>query len=228
MFRAFLPAAIRLRVPLLAPTFDEERFRGYQRLGGAEGPLAALEAMMLTLADAESCFDLDVSAVDLFGYSGGAQFAHRLPLLEPRRCRRVVVASAGWYTMLDATRRFPHGTAPGPHSAGRTPDVRGFLGVPLHVLVGEHDVERDAALRAHPGLDRRQGRSRLTRALRWVDHVEDVARRHGVPTRIMFDLLPDSGHSLSSALFAGGLVERTMAFLHEPAARVQHAFEVGP
>lgn len=215
-FRAFLPLAIRLNVPLVVPTFDEEKFAGYQRLAGAAGPLAALHAVAVTLEDAHTTFGLDTTSVDFFGFSGGAQFVHRFALMEPARVRRLVLASAGWYTFLDPARRFPSGTAPGPATCDLQPDTRAFLRLPLHVLVGERDVDRDGSLRTGPAIDRRQGSNRLTRALRWIDHVEDVARLHDVPSRISFDLLPDSGHSFSEAVRAGGLVERTMGFLRDP------------
>ncbi len=214
-FRAFLPLAIRLNVPLVVPTFDTDKFTGYQRLAGTQGPLAALQAVNLTLEDARTTFGLETSSVDLFGFSGGAQFAHRFALMQPHAVRRAVLASAGWYTFLDEARPFPRGTAPSP-ATGDRPDVSGFLRVPVHVLVGEHDVERDGSLRTGRTIDRRQGSCRLTRALRWIDHVEDVARLQGVPSRITFDLLPDSGHSFSEAVRAGGLVERTMGFLRDP------------
>ena len=215
-FRAFLPVAIRFNVPLVVPTFDVDKFPGYQRLAGTKGPLAAMDAVNLTLEDAGTVFGLDTSSVDLFGFSGGAQFAHRFALMQPEAVRRVVLASAGWYTFLDEARPFPRGTAPSPVAGDRRPDVSGFLRVPVHVLVGERDVDRGGSLRTSPAVDRRQGPNRLTRALRWIDHVEEVARAQGVPSRITFDLLPDTGHSFTEAVGAGGLVERTMGFLRDP------------
>ena len=125
-----------------------------------------------------------------------------------------VVASAGWYTYLDHDRPFPRGVAPGERTGGRPVDVDAFLRIPIHVLVGERDVEQDLGLRTGKAIDRRQGPNRLTRALRWMDHLEEAAGARGLPPRVSFDLLTDTGHSFSEAAERGGLVDRTFDFLH--------------
>lgn len=220
LFRAFVPQALMLGVPVIAPTFDRDRFPGYQRLAGKDGPLAAIAALEALLADAHDELGLDTSHVDLMGYSAGAQFVHRHLLVAGKEVRRAVVAGAGWYTYLDPTRPFPRGTAPAPKRLGRPIDPQGLLERPVHVLVGAKDVGRGPAVRASRGLDVRQGPDRLTRALRWVDHLEEQAQRHGVPSLVSFDLLPDSGHGLTSAVRVGGLVQRTLSFLHAPPAHL--------
>ena len=213
-FRAFLPRAIALGVPLIAPELPGERFAGYQSLGGADGPLAGMAAFVATLDDAASHLQLPTERIDLFGFSGGAQFVHRFAMLAPAPVRRAVVASAGWYTYLDQDRPFPRGVAPGERSGGRPVDVDAFLRIPMHVLVGERDVEQDLGLRTGKAIDRRQGPNRLARALCWMDHLEEAARARGLPPRVSFDLLTDTGHSFSEAAERGGLVDRTFDFLH--------------
>lgn len=217
-FHALLPMAMALDVPLIAPIFPEGEFTGYQRLAGAAGPWSALDALERTLIELGELLDLDTHQVDLFGYSGGAQYAHRHALIAPQRLRRVVVASAGWFTRLDPGRPFPDGCG-GLGSPGRTLDVEAFLRVPVHVLVGERDTVRDAALRTSASLDRRQGDNRLLRALSWIDHVEDVSARRGVTSQVTFDVLPDCRHSFKEAVVRGGLVERVFGFLHPEEAR---------
>jgi pimeloyl-ACP methyl ester carboxylesterase len=212
-FRAFLPAAITRGIPLIAPVFPADRFAGYQWLAGADGPVAALTALEATLADAARHLRIPTDRIDLVGFSGGAQFAHRYAMLAPVRVRRGVVASAGWYTYLDE-HPFPRGAAPSSRTGGRAVDVEAFLRVPLHVLVGERDVERDGRLRTGGRIDRRQGRDRLTRALRWLDHLEETAEDRGLRPAVSFDLLADTGHSFGQAVERGGLVTRTLDFLH--------------
>lgn len=213
-FRAFLPLAIALGLPLVVPTFESSRFARYQTLGGDDGPLAALEALDRTLLDVTAELDVDTSTVDLLGYSGGAQFAHRYALFAPQRVRRLVVAAAGWYTFLDERSPFPRGCGPSLVSGQRSPDVDGFLDLPMHVLVGARDVARGGSLRVGSRLDDRQGPTRLTRALRWVDHLEEAAGRRGRECRVSFDVLPDAGHAFSEAVRHGSLVERAAYFLH--------------
>ena len=173
-----------------------------------------MAAFVATLDDAASHLQLPTERIDLFGFSGGAQFVHRFAMLAPAPVRRAVVASAGWYTYLDQDRPFPRGVAPGERSGGRPVDVDAFLRIPMHVLVGERDVEQDLGLRTGKAIDRRQGPNRLARALRWMDHLEEAARARGLPPRVSFDLLTDTGHSFSDAAERGGLVDRTFDFLH--------------
>jgi pimeloyl-ACP methyl ester carboxylesterase len=213
-FRAFLPTAIAREVAVIAPTFPPDRFQGYQSLQGSDGPLAAQAALLGTLDDAWSHLGVATNVVDLVGFSGGAQFVHRFAILTPGRVRRAVVAAAGWYTYLDEGRPFPLGVGPGEHSGDLAIDVEAFLRTPVHVLVGERDVERDGGLRTGASIDRRQGRDRLSRALRWIDHLEEAAQTRDLPPRVSFDLLVGTGHSFAEAVERGGLVERTFEFLH--------------
>lgn len=212
-FRAFLPTAITRGVPLIAPVFPPDRFEGYQSLAGVDGPLAAMTALADTLDDVSWHLRLPTDQVDLLGFSGGAQFVHRFAMLSPSRVLRAVVASAGWYTYLDEDRPFPRGVGASEWSGGRSVDVSGFLGTSVHVIVGERDIERDKNLRTGRTIDRRQGTDRLTRALRWTDHLEDVARIRGLRPRVSFDLLPGTGHSFSEAVERGDLVARVLDFL---------------
>jgi pimeloyl-ACP methyl ester carboxylesterase len=227
-FRAFLPTAIARGVPLIAPIFPPERFSGYQSLAGADGPLSAMGAFVDTLSDADWHLRMPTDQVDLLGFSGGAQFVHRFAMLAPSRVRCAVVVSAGWYTYLDADRPFPRGAAASPRSGGQPIDVDAFLQIPMHVLVGERDVERDANLRMSESVDRRQGPNRLTRALRWLDHLEEAANLRGLPPRASFDLLPDTGHSFSEAVERGALVVRAFDFLHSAEPPVTRPSDPSP
>ncbi len=213
LFRALLPTCISSGTPLIAPAFTREGFTGYQTLAGQDGPLAAQQTLNRLLEDVCPDLGLATGTVDLLGYSGGAQFAHRYAMAVPHNVRRLVVCSAGWYTSLEQT-PYPRGSGASPASGGRPLDVEGFLSIPVHVLVGERDLDRDAQLRTGRGIDRRQGSNRLERALRWVDHLEDQARLRGLPARVSFDLLPDTGHSFTEAVHRGGLVRRAFDFLH--------------
>jgi pimeloyl-ACP methyl ester carboxylesterase len=212
-FRSFLPAAIASGTPLLAPTFSEAAFSGYQRLRGAAGALAAADALTEMLDDAGRELGLETHQVGMVGFSGGAQFAHRYAMVRPERVRALVLASAGWFTLLDSRLPFPEGTRASLDSRDRDVDIDAFLGVPLHLLVGERDVETGGRLRHSRSLDRRQGSHRLARALHWIDHVEDVAKARGRPSRVSFDLMADTGHSFTEAAGQGRLVERALAFL---------------
>jgi pimeloyl-ACP methyl ester carboxylesterase len=203
MMRCLADAAEALGYTLLAPVFNQRSYPDYQRLGrqgrGARADLA-LHAM---LKDARGWLGLD-RAFNLFGFSGGAQFAHRFVYANPCLVRSLVLAAAGWYTAPDPDERFPYGTK----RTRRLPDLRfnarGLADTPTLILVGAADSERDEALRRSARVDRAQGRDRIERA-RWFRR-QLAALRPAMPPA--FDLLPDTAHDFGEAVSRGGLVAR--------------------
>ena len=167
--------------------------RGYQHLAGAEGPLAAMSALDTTLDDARKSLGVATDFVDFVGFAGGAQFIHRYAMLAPARVLRLVVVSAGWYTYLDRNCRFPHGSGPSAESGGLPIHGDTFLRLPIRVIVGERDIERDDSLRTSKRLDRWQGPHRLERARRWVADLEKEAHTRGITPRVTLEVLPDTG-----------------------------------
>ena len=208
LFRAFLPMAMQAGIPLIAPHFPSHTHPRYQQLCGPSGPWGAADDLLAVLSDAASMHVMETSSVDLLGFSGGAQFAHRFSLVAPSRIRRLVLVAAGWYTYLDRATAFPRGIAVD-EGAQYLPDPHRFLSIPTHVAVGEEDTHTGGALRHDRRLDLQQGMDRQTRALRWMDHLEEQARDLHTPQRLTFSLLPNTAHSLSSAVKRGGLVELT-------------------
>lgn len=209
----FHAAAARCGVTVLAPLFGERDFPDYQRIGrrGLRADLA-LEAMLARLAAERGA---EIRRIRLFGFSGGAQFAHRFALARPHRVETLVLAAAGWYTRLDPHRRFPAGIAPAPHFADLRFEPAAFLCLPVLVLVGEEDRDpADPSLRHAPRLDRLQGPHRLARGRRWIEHLHAAAAELGIAGRFLFDLLPASGHDFAACAdpARGDLVRRTLAF----------------
>jgi pimeloyl-ACP methyl ester carboxylesterase len=197
---------------VVAPSFELPDFAGFQRLAAAGTPLGAAEAFASAVARVMARLEHTTGPIDLIGFSGGAQFAHRYALLHPDRVRRLVVASAGWYTRLDPGRPFPAGIAPSPASGGRGVDVEAFLAIPTLVAVGERDVDRSPLLRSDPVLDAEQGEHRLARAVRWSQHLHDEAVSRRLPPKAQLLLVPATGHSFRQAL-GRGLGRSAMAFL---------------
>jgi pimeloyl-ACP methyl ester carboxylesterase len=217
-FRALLPLARARQSALLVPDFRGRRFRGYQRLAAAGSGMASAWALRHTLADAALIGDMAFHRFDLAGFSGGAQFAHRYALFFPSDVCRLVVVAAGWYTWLDPDMPFPDGTSSAESSAGRPADLGGFLNIPMRVMVGEHDVVRDARLRTATRLDRLQGTNRVERAVRWAAHVTAAASGRGLGREVLVEYLPGTTHSFRTAMGRGGLGARMIKFLSEGAA----------
>ena len=218
--RAFAARAAAEGRAVIAPVFDEANWQGYQRVVAPRRADLALMALLEELAGAGVG---PTRRFTLFGFSGGAQFAHRFALLYPHRIERLVAAAAGWYTMPDATAAFPYGLCDEddrrtPWGARCSAALGAFLQVPVTVLVGAHDDHPDRSTRSTPALDRQQGPDRLSRARCWVQAVSDAASRRGLPPRVSLEILPACGHDFLACAAHGGLVEHVFDAAGEDAA----------
>jgi pimeloyl-ACP methyl ester carboxylesterase len=209
---AFMADAEKNDTLLIAPLFDTERFRDYQRLGRAgRGPRADL-ALQRILREVALLTGANCSRPDLFGYSGGGQFVHRYAFAHPRLVRSAVLGAPGWYSLPNQKQRFPYGTARCKGLPGITFDSTDYLRVPFYTLVGELDHQRDHELNKKRRLDRRQGMQRIARGRNWTEAMRRAARRKGLATEYRFDLLPGADHSFSACI-AGGLSGQVFKFL---------------
>jgi pimeloyl-ACP methyl ester carboxylesterase len=183
---------------------SRRRFSGYQRaVCGARADRALLALLDALAADGT----LPAGPVDLAGYSGGAQFAHRFAWLYPHRVGRLTLAAAGWWTFPDAA-PFPYGLGPafeGPAHAPRwlRANAAGFPRPRDHVAVGAEDCVPDANTRSGRAIDAQQGRDRLERARRWTAAIQAAAERFGLPPRASLRVLPGAGHSFQACADAG-------------------------
>lgn len=205
---------------VIAPVFGERCWPAYQRVVTRGRADLALIRLLDTLAME---IEPTMRRFTLFGYSGGAQFAHRFAMLYPHRIERLALASAGWYTMPDDGAAFPYGLAPecAPGLAWGSrlaSGLGGFLRIATQVLVGENDNVPDAVTRTTPDLDARQGPDRLTRARRWTEAFAEAARARGIAARIAMTVLPDCGHDFLECVARGGLVQQVMGGAAQPSA----------
>ncbi len=201
---------------LLAPVFSAEQFPDYQRLGRQGRGRRADLALNAVVAECAAATGASAERFLLFGYSGGAQFAHRYLMAHPHRVEAAVIAGCGWYTFPDPTRRFPFGTRMSRKLPEVHFDAEGFLSVPVTVMIGAEDDERDAA-RRHDRLDREQGASRIERARNWVAAMQAAAEARQLPSRVAFEEIAGCGHSFRRAVLRGGLGEKVFrALFGEP------------
>jgi len=208
---AFQDLAEQLGVALIAPLFEANRYSRYQRLGQKNAPRADL-ALDTAIAQLAMAAGLDKTPRRLlFGYSGGGQFAHRYAAVHPERVAAVVIGAAGWYTLPDPQRRFPHGL--GRRAGLQTVDAHAYLNIPMAVLVGDLDRDRDPGFNCMGNKDRDQGRTRVDRGRHFIGRMRRAAREHGFETTYRFELLPGVGHSFTDAVDTGGLVHKVGAFL---------------
>lgn len=197
----FIEVADRHGAVVVAPYFDADRFPGYQRLS-AKGRRAdkTLEAVV---ADVRRRARLKIKPFTMFGYSGGAQFAHRYALTQPRHVRTLILAAAGWYTLPARRVRYPYGTEKGPRYPHVRCRVRSFLRIPTRVVVGADDTDVDPAVNQDAFVTRRLGRHRVQRAERWVEAVRRACARRDFAPAITLTLLPGVGHSFRDCVERG-------------------------
>jgi len=209
----FSPYAESEGVILLAPRFGRRNFRGYQRLAeGEAGRLRADRALDIMVDDLKGRLGLCGSKLYLFGFSGGGQFIHRYAMLHPEQVESGVIGAAGWYTFPDPDVKYPRGLR---QSVRRPLELAWpeFLRVPMTVIVGDGDIERDDALNQTARIDRQQGENRLRRAGRWVDAMRQAAARQGFETEFVLVELPGAAHDFTQAMTVGRMGEVVFARL---------------
>lgn len=203
--------AVELGRVVIAPVFSYRNWRGYQQVYGKR---RADHGLLALLDELRACLPADFSRFDLFGYSGGAQFAHRFALAYPHRIKALHLLAAGWYTFLDDA-PYPYGLGlPEVSAPGFSPLVKAslghFLSLPIRVYVGEQDNVVDEHVRTGVAIDSQQGRNRLERGRRWVDALCEASQMRGLRPDIRFQSLPDSGHDFKACVERGGLIEAMM------------------
>ncbi|MEL7311558.1 MAG: hypothetical protein AAFN07_08615 [Pseudomonadota bacterium] len=197
---------------LIAPMFDELRFSDYQRLGRSGRGERADLALNAIIADAKSVFGIS-GAMHLFGFSGGAQFAHRYVYAWPNPFKTATLVAAGWYTPMRTRRRFPNGLAQTPRLEGLEFHAKSLLSTPTHILVGEHDTLRDRSLRKTEKLDRVQGRHRVARAEWFYRQLVRRSKKHELPCLHQLTVLPNCGHDVVDTAIRGGLARHVFDFV---------------
>ncbi len=205
---------------IIAPHFPSDRWRPYQRVvAGPRADLALLRLMDRPELAAFTRPDMRATPTfHVFGYSGGAQFAHRFALLHPERVRSLTIASAGWYTFPDDA-PFPYGFGPprqrpcdgwshGPVAdwgARMRGNLGAFLDIPTLVLIGGRDCVVDRNTRRGADIDRQQGRARIARARNWSRAMASAAEAMRCHPHMEFRVLPGCGHSFADCVRIGGL-----------------------
>lgn len=183
---------------LIVPHFHRKDWQIFQRIGAAR-PDKLLLALMQVLAENQISA---AAQVELFGYSGGAQLAHRFAMLYPQRVSRLHLGAAGWYCLPDTSLAYPAGLREAPKKPSAAPNFRTekvtqlpeYLRLPVRVYVGTEDTLRDPAMRSSPDLDAVQGPHRLARAETYAARFTAAATRHQTKANVSVTYLAGCGH----------------------------------
>lgn len=211
----FAPAARLLGIPLIAPYFPSAGYGQYQQVRSTKRSPQSDLTLLEILDFVSARFGVPTDRIDIFGFSGGAQFAHRFAFLHPGRVRSCIPVSAGWYTMPDPTARWPYGLAGAPEEL----DSEAISKVSFHVMVGRRDTLDDPVLRRSSRIDLRQGTNRLARARNWFDAMKSWSAND----ESSLTVLPRTRHSFESA-HRHGLVPLVFKLLGYPATNSGEQF----
>lgn len=203
--QAFSEPCERKGQVLISPRFSKKHWRHFQRIGNVrpDRSLLALLALVEQMGIAKT------GQVEIFGYSGGAQLAHRFAMLYPQRVASLHIAAAGWYCLPDLTQRFPMGLAATTEPlkvnvpALAHNQLRQYLSLKLRVYVGAEDNHRDPALRKGPDIDNVQGRHRLARARHYCRAFRTASEARGITPDLSLTELPNCVHSFADCAEAG-------------------------
>ncbi len=208
--RAFASAAEAAGRIVVVPHFSADKWPVYQRLTRRARPDKTILALLTTLRAMDEAFQ---GPVDVFGFSGGAQLAHRFAMLYPEAVGDLHLGAAGWYTLPDETAAYPYGIADAATRRERwsrlmRSGLRSFLQRRINVYVGSNDTLRDGSLRQNELVDERQGVHRLERARRYVASVNGSQAALGLPCTARLEILRGCDHSFSTCAEQGGLAAR--------------------
>ncbi len=198
--------AAALGQPVIAPVFDKANWLGYQQAFLCGRADLALLDLVLALRNEGV---VKTEKIDLFGFSGGAQFVHRFAMLHPDRVSHLSIASPGWYTFPDNA-PYPYGLWPRPEHPDEwsyclIAKLDRFLALPIRVCVGENDCVRDKNTRSGAAIDAQQGLNRLDRAKRWAETVHTTAIDMKVAPQITLHELKGCGHDFQTCVTKGEL-----------------------
>jgi poly(3-hydroxybutyrate) depolymerase len=225
--KLFAGFAETLNVVLVAPLFPAARYSDYQRLG-RQGRGTRADVVLDSIVD-EVCWQAEIATtrIHLFGYSGGAQFAHRYTMAYPHRVAAAYVAAAGWYTFPTRHKRYPYGILPSRELADLRFDPEEFLRVPITVAVGAEDTTQEE-LRRTKRVVRQQGVTRVDRAHRWVKAMQAAADRYRLESRVSLQVIAGGGHSFEDLMQNWQMGERVFdALFSVPATgEADHASDI--
>jgi pimeloyl-ACP methyl ester carboxylesterase len=210
IWSAFQPNAAALGRALLVPLLDRKNWPHFQRIDAFRPDLAVLD--LLRRAGLAHC------KIELFGYSGGAQLAHRFAMLYPHKVARLHIAAPGWFCLPNMDVVWPEGLGDAEQGTSGSPrttligpcqvQLPAYLSLPVRIWVGANDTERDAALRKSAELDRLQGINRLERATTYVEEFRKAAERLQIKPDIELCVLPGAGHDFVECARIGGLADK--------------------
>lgn len=214
IIKAFKPLAEKNHVLLIAPIFKKGFAKDYQRLGrNGKGPRSDYQLMGI-IKDCKSLTKLQFNKFNLFGFSAGAQFAHRFAFAHPTLVEKVALVAAGWYTLPTNHLAYPWGLKLKNEFNDITFTPKRFLRINYRVYIGDKDNKRDTSLNKNSTIDETQGLNRLERASSWIELMQLQIQKHGINNNIELEVLPNASHDFVSCVDNANLHIQVMKWLN--------------
>ncbi len=204
----FAPEAQTTGRVIIVPRFSRSAWPVFQRISNRH---RADRALLALISDLRVRGVIDAKPVDLFGFSGGAQLAHRFTMLHPEHVANLHLGAAGWFTLPDTSLAYPIGFGPskqGDDRWGRRMDsgLGAYLDRQITLYVGSNDNDPDEkSLRRNPDLDAAQGKTRLERARRYSSYICALQAKRGLPETCKFIELTNCFHDFENCAHTGKL-----------------------
>jgi predicted esterase len=197
---------------VVAPTFQYHNYLDPTQL--TDDDLLFSKQILATLDVLPSRLNLTLHQhILIYGFSRGAQLAHRFAFFYPDRVESVVTLSAGAYTMPSETRSnlkdaqilpFPYGIGDLKECTGQAVNWQALKQVSFWIGVGAEDNNANDVARA---FDPYGGKTRVERAKAFEQALQSL----GIDARLT--IFPDSTHEVTSQMRTGAV-----QFLHDDEA----------
>lgn len=209
----FAEYALEYNILIIAPDFTKEYATDYQRLGrNGRGPRADYQLLAI-LKDCQEKIEHSFVKFSLFGFSAGAQYAHRFAFAHPNKINKVALVAAGWYTLPTSSLPYPRGLRLKNQFSDIDFHVSQFLRLKYRVYIGSKDKKRDPALNKNPKIDLTQGKNRIKRAKNWIELMQLQMDKLNIGNEIKLEVLHDVGHDFLACVQQASLVEKVICWI---------------
>lgn len=214
-----IASANQLNFIIIAPEFSEANFPGGDGYnlgnifvdGDNPTPQTLNEESIWTFSIIEPLFEnfknkigSAVTQYDMFGHSAGGQFVQRYILFKPNaKINKTVIASSGWYTMLDNSIVFPYGTKGSPSENLK---YNSLFGKKVFLVIGGDDTNPNSDALRHNDIVDKQGLNRLERAQYFYTQTRNTAVKNNLNFNWDYLVLPKVDHDFSATSSAGALL----------------------
>lgn len=194
----FIDLAEEKNLVILAPLFpcgidDPADTDGYKYI--QFGDIRFDHLLLDMVRETEIRFSGNFEKFAIFGFSGGAHFAHRFFYIHPERLSALSVAAPGSVTLLDDTSSWWVGTGDFQEKFGKPLDLTVMRNIPAQLIVGAKDNAKDLVTNSRDRANWMEGSD--TAGSTRVDRLKTLYKNwQESDLQVELCLVADTGHDL--------------------------------